>query len=132
MKNDPFSYTGMRSRNNRRSGRVGVSIEALYEYNQVKSRCLLNDLSETGASLKVSQFFTSGDLIIVHFTMPDKTELSINARVRHVKGSRIGIEFYAISDSQKTALNAFIKKESSKLLSNVARMKGLTLRSRKP
>jgi len=103
-------------RNKRKSGRVNVSFEARYVFGRTRSVCLVTDLSMTGATLKVQQFFTEGDILTLVFTIPDMGDFSLRSKVRHVRGGRIGIEFLSHTSSDLRVLTEFVKRETTRAL----------------
>ena len=103
-------------RNKRKSGRVNVSFEARYVFGRTRSVCLVTDLSMTGATLKVQQFFTEGDILTLVFTIPDMGDFSLRSKVRHVRGGRIGIEFLSHTYSDLRVLTEFVKRETTRAL----------------
>lgn len=115
-------------RNKRKTGRVNVNFEGKYEFNLQQSSCMVTNLSPSGAALKVPQFFSEGDVLRVFFELPSKITIDAWSEVRYMKGSKIGIQFTQIRDEDKAALEAFVKRETSKLLHNLAsnHFKGVT------
>ncbi|MEK6794272.1 MAG: PilZ domain-containing protein [Spirochaetota bacterium] len=113
----------VKPKNNRKSGRVRVSFEARYIFGNTRSTCLVTDLSMTGATLKVQQFFTEGDMLTIIFKIPDMGDFSLMSRVRHVKGGRIGIEFLSHTAEDVRVLAEFIKRETTIALHEFTRKK---------
>lgn len=103
-------------RNKRKSGRVNVSFEARYMFGKTRSICLVTDLSMTGATIKVQQFFTEGDVLTLIFTIPDMGDFSFRSKVRHVRGARIGIEFLSHTTAELKVLTEFVKRETTRAL----------------
>lgn len=116
MRREEIPRIGVQSKNKRKSGRVRVAFEAAYDFANARSVCLVTDLSMTGASLKVQQFFTEGDVITLVFKIPNMGDFKLMSKVRHVRGGKIGIEFLSLTDSDRQILTEFVKRETSRVL----------------
>ncbi|MEK6795366.1 MAG: PilZ domain-containing protein [Spirochaetota bacterium] len=123
MRREETPRIGVQSKNKRKSGRVRVAFEATYDFANAKSICLVTDLSMTGASLKVQQFFTEGDVLTLIFKIPNMGDFSLTSKVRHVRGGKIGIEFLSLNDTDRQVLTAYVNRETSRVLTEFTQKK---------
>ena len=93
----------MLDKNNRKTSRFQVQIEASYSYNNNWNKCLLLDLNNTGAAIKIPQYLIPDDMIILKITVENESIL-VKARVCHNTGQKIGVEFIEISDQAKSLI----------------------------
>lgn len=95
-----------------RATRIPVNIDAVYEFKDIKGRCTILDISESGMKLEVKQIFVPGDTLKVTFNITfQQKPYTIEAWciVRNSSGNEIGVEFDELSNENKKRLIGYVE-----------------------
>lgn len=105
------------NRNKRKSGRIDVNILGTYIMSGQRTKCEIINISESGALVKVPQFFTEGDELELEFEIAETKETFRSlAIVRYMRNNKIGVQFKNLTQRDKNTLENFVKKGSANLL----------------
>jgi hypothetical protein len=85
--------------------------------NSLHTRAPISDVSEHGICITANTAFSKGDLLVLHFTLPCKTEIKAYGKVKwHQKddnGECInGLEFWHIEEEYRDKLASFVRNKT--------------------
>lgn len=99
-------------RENRKDKRVRIEIPAYYTLNKIRSNCLILDIGNNGAALKVSQILLPGDMLHLHFTIKKYGDVNAVTLVRYMKGTRVGCQFIDMTEAGRETIENFVAHNS--------------------